>query len=329
MTALNAKMFMTPGDTKVAHVVPAQWGPYVDILAMLKANGELVYDTSDPAALDPGGGGPGAVRVFWSLVEIPSGRSWAAVAVFAEALGDASGGTDHLAEMLPGHIEHWERFRVVVRNYDAVVVHTPAMAQRVRPFVNIPVFVVPLGWAPDVWGKRPADRPRHSHYDLAWWGSPVGRRVEIFPQLETWCSAQGIRGVNLTGKFGRELIGTLDTVTAVVYVAHSKVASYSTWRLWQCLGADAPVISEPVGDGDAWPFTPDGDFTVVPWLDTLTAWSRLERAVAAARDGTLASTLPRRPSEMSPVKYTLDEVEFHFWRGVLTQARLAFEAHYG
>jgi hypothetical protein len=99
--------------------------------------------------------------------------------------------------------------------------------------------------------------------------------------------------------------------------------------LWQCLGANVPVISEPVGDGDAWPFTPDGDFTVVPWLDTLNAWGRLERAVAAARDGTLASTLARRPSEVSPSKFTLDEVEFHFWRGVLTQARLTFEARHG
>lgn len=299
----------------VQHVVPRQWGPYVDIVAVWEGAGATVIDPANDDAYRNHTLENRVVRVFWTLTPVPppSERTWAAVAVYVEALGDPT-------RMLPEHVEHWQRFLEVARDYDAIVVHTPAMARRLRAELRAPVFTIPLGWSPLTVGFGYGPR-RHVHHDLAWWGSPVGRRVELYDKLQQWCMAQGIRGVNLTGKFGRELIGALDGVACVVYVAHSKVESYSTWRLWQCLMADVPVVSEPAGLGDVWPFTWDTAYLrSVPFLDEAGGWEQLETEVRTLRTRALSGRL-YPPNLVAFTPETLNTT----WRAAAGQAFLAFE----
>lgn len=309
---------MTPGWQNIHHIVPRNWGPYVDIAAMWEAAGATVRDpaVADDYAHALGGG---VTRVYWSLVEIPppKERTHAAIAVYAEALCDCDG----WAAMLPEHAQHYQRFVDAVKNYDAIVVHTPAMARRMYERFHMPVFTIPLGWSPTTNGFG-YGRLRHTHHDVAWWGSPVGRRTSLYGELAQWCAAQNIRGIDLTGKFGRELIGALDGVACVVYVAHSKVQSYSTWRLWQCLMADVPVVSEPASLGDVWPFVWDTTYLrSVPFLDEPGGWEQLETEVRAVR---ARGTSEHRTYPSNIVNYTPESL-VSAWRGVAAQAYLAFE----
>lgn len=304
----------------IQHIVPAQWGPFVDIAAMWRMVGATVLDPASEAAYWNYALEDRLVRVFWSLAAVPppKSRTWAAVAVYAEALTDP--GNDKA--MLPQHVEHWIRFCEATRNYDAVVVHTPAMARRLRAELRLPVFVIPLGWSPITNGFGPSGPHRHVHHDVAWWGSPVGRRVDLYPQLARWCESQSVRAIDLTGKFGRELVGALDSVACVVYVAHSKVESYSTWRLWQTLMADVPVVSEPASLGDVWPFSWDTSYLrSVPFLDEPGGWEQLEVEVRTVR------TRARDKTRLYPaniVSFTPERTVVP-WGAAAAQAFLAFE----
>lgn len=302
----------------IQHIVPLQWGPYVDIAAMWGAAGATVRD---PTVADEFAHALNArvTRFYWSLAEVPPAaeRTHAAVAVYAEALHEGPAPWP----MLPQHTEHLIRFLEAARHYDAVVVHTPAMARRLRAEFRLPVFTIPLGWSPTTTGFGYGPR-RHVHHDIAWWGSPVGRRPELYDKLARWCAAQNIRGVDLTGKFGRELIGALDNVACVVYVAHSKVASYSTWRLWQCLAADVPVVSEPASLGDVWPFVWDTPYLrSIPYLDEPGGWEQLETEVRVLRTRGMPHD---RLYPANLVNYTPETLNTA-WRAAAAQAFLAFE----
>jgi hypothetical protein len=96
-------------------------------------------------------------------------------------------------------------------------------------------------------------RPRwHApkHYHFLYWGSAVGRRGMFVPFLKEHFGE--LLHVP-EGVFGRDLLALLDRSYASLYVAHSAVRSYSTWRLWQTLATSAAFVGEP---GDTWPFEP-------------------------------------------------------------------------
>jgi len=304
----------------VHHVVPLQWGPYVDVAAMWQAAGATVIDPASESAYWNHALRDRVTRVFWTLAPVPppKKRTWAAIAVYVEALVDAGRGD----RMLPQHAEHWLRFCEAIGNYDAVVVHTPAMARRLRTEVRVPVFTIPLGWSPHVVGIGPPGPRRHVHYDVAWWGSPVGRRVDLYAQLTSWAEAQSIRAINLTGTFGRELVGALDGVACVIHVQHSKVDSYSTWRLWQCLAADVPVVSEPASLGDVWPFEWDTPYLrSIPFLDEPGGWEQLEVEVRTTRNRA------RERARLYPdtLQVFMPDHLRVTWNAAIAQAFLAFE----
>lgn len=92
------------------------------------------------------------------------------------------------------------------------------------------------------------------HKVIEYHGSTVGRRSVLIPFLIQYLQPDL---VDLSGNFGRQLIGNIDTAAASLYVAHSDVFSFSTWRIWQTVSTSSCLISEP---GDTWPFEPGKHF---------------------------------------------------------------------
>jgi hypothetical protein len=149
------------------------------------------------------------------------------------------------ALLLPDHKREWKRFYEWAPRYDAAFGHTPWMVEQVSA-AGLPGHLFPLGWDPEVMGS-----PRWSvakQHDIVFYGSKVGKRAFVLPYFH---EKLGIYLKDISGMFGRTLTGALDTARASLYVAHSDVDSFSTWRLWQTAATSAALIAEP---GDMWPF---------------------------------------------------------------------------
>lgn len=94
-------------------------------------------------------------------------------------------------------------------------------------------------------GSPQWDRPKE--YATVFAGSTVGRRTTILPAL---CN---LLSLDLcTAVYGAALIDRMNASKTALYVAHSEVRSYSTWRIWQAFCSSAALATEP---GDWWPMT--------------------------------------------------------------------------
>jgi hypothetical protein len=161
--------------------------------------------------------------------------------------------------MLQPHVEALDRFRQLVWQFDVVFGHTPWMANQMTKFgANGEVF--PAGWSPSAMGVPRWAAPKHT--DLAYYGSMTGRRNLLVPYL---ASRFGDRYRDLTGSFGRSLIGSLEQSKASLYIAHSSVQSFSTWRTWQTICTSTAMILEG-NNLDVWPMTSD-HYLSLPELD--------------------------------------------------------------
>jgi hypothetical protein len=171
---------------------------------------------------------------------IPVDRKALLMPVYSEAL-DPSPET-----MLPDHVRDWKRFQDLAPYIDGVFAHTPWMAERVSEGVARPGFVLPVGWGPPmgnpVWKCE-------KRYDALFAGSMVGRRAVLLSALQRHL------GVDLcAGVYGPPLIDRMNVAKVTLYVAHSPVRSYSTWRIWQALCSSSALATEP---GDWWPLRED------------------------------------------------------------------------
>jgi hypothetical protein len=162
--------------------------------------------------------------------------------VYAEAIGDRN-------LMLPAHLEELNRLERAIdfEQYDATFAHTPWMREQLQKS-SCPSFLFPLGWDEDVYGFPGFDYPKM--HDYVYYGSAAGRRVTIIPFLK---EKLGSKIYDITGTFGKLALSEIDLARANLYISHSSVESYSTWRIWQTLGTSAAIVSEP---GDSWPLDP-------------------------------------------------------------------------
>lgn len=240
----------------VVHVIPETWGPFVDILASYRNVAARCFPwmnvvspevfagmKSSPAYQDPG-----VLFVLWTDDPRPgpkTERKALVAGVYSEAIGERNEAGELLG-MLPEHRAHFERFRAVQAEYDAVFAHTPWMQEQLAYLLEPPVYVVPVGWDPETMGRPRWTAPKF--VDYAYYGSGVGKRSMILPFLQ---GRLGKRLVDVTGSFGRDLLGKLDVARASLYVAHSDVRSFSTWRIWQTIATSAALVAE-VGT-DTWP----------------------------------------------------------------------------
>lgn len=287
----------------IVHVVPSAWGPFVDLRAGLQALSRRrpwthVITPEEFFAHARGDlwNDPDAWFVCWSLLDPgPKELRRCQVAhVYSEALDDDG------TKLLPDHLAHWHHFKNVAHNFDRVFTHTPKTAAIVARACD-PVFVLPFGYESSAMGEPRIDAPKQ--HGLLYYGSTVGRREILIPYLR---AALGSQLSDVCGIYGRALLGTLDTSRAALYVAHSEVSSFSTWRLFQTCATTAAMIAEP---GDAWPFAANVHYVEIPRMTISTAKSTVDtlRDLLSAPDH-LGQIAHRAHYEIGRT-FTMDHVE--------------------
>lgn len=250
----------SPDGLVIVHVIPDAWGPFVDIRACYLSQSRrrpwVHVITPDEYRARQNTwlwNDPGTTFVCWDLIDPGPKylRKSRVVHVYAEAL-DYNG-----MKLLPTHLDHWHLFKDMTVHFDAVLTHTPMTAEIVRR-VGVTTFVMPVGWDEAAMGS-PRVAPKFTGY--AYHGSMAGRRNVILPFLH---SSLGGLFKDVTGAFGRGLLGQIDVANASLYIAHSEVASFSTWRLWQVASTTAAIVAEaPLGGtADTWPFVGGGQHLV-------------------------------------------------------------------
>jgi len=191
---------------------------------------------------------PHTVYVLWTSMPAPNDEDrYSDDARHAEVYGVYSEALDiKPSRMLLQHRESWERYRTeCAPTYDAVLCHTPEIAYQINRATDRAAYVLPVGWNPQTMGRPDWKRPRSRRY--AFHGSPVGLRAKEYPELERECT-------NLTGLFGAALLKELRDTEATIYVPHSPVRSFSSWRLWQCVATGtAMVVPGMPWSLDVWP----------------------------------------------------------------------------
>lgn len=249
-------------------------GGYADLWASYRSVAQRVrwLDVRDESSIPSfeGWDDPARVVVCWTLRHLPLHRC-RAFCVYYEVM-------DPDVAQIPIEQRFWlELLKSVSRDYDGVFVHTPSMAKWVSAHVTKPVFVLPVGWEPRAMTPAltiPGDA-------IAVWGGYAPRRAGVTSALHERHPA--IKDIG--GRYGLALLNELAKCRAALYVAHSKVRSFSTWRLWQCLAADVPLIAEGITPLDTWPFIPGKHVVALDgWLDELDgrpAHDRLDAALAS------------------------------------------------
>lgn len=190
--------------------------------------------------------------VMWGFERpIPKTERRAKVSlVYSEAIGPEG-------LMLGAHQKMLLEFEKDKDLYDAVFGHTPWMAKTLRERTGLPGFTLPVGWDPEVSGTP--DWESEKKNPLIYYGSPAGKRKWIIPYFEE-IFGEHLRVAN--GSFWKELHLELNLSSASLYVAHSNVQSFSTWRIWQTLASSTVLIAE---DGlDTWPMERGRHFIPIP-----------------------------------------------------------------
>lgn len=236
---------------KIWHVITNQWGPFVDIRACYASLAERKPDlvgiiTPEQFPIAMREAGEDELFIVWGAPWIDPGpvtrRDCYVAGVWSEAL-DIDG-----SKMLPEHHAVYRKFLGVVENYDAIFAHTPTMRDLIAESADdVPAFVMPVGWDAAAMGAPRRDAPKFTQ--IAYRGSRIGRRETLIPILKAQFGANEL--VDMTGRFGRQLLGHLDCSAIDLYIAHSPVESFSTWRLWQAASTATTLVAEP---GDTWPF---------------------------------------------------------------------------
>jgi hypothetical protein len=270
------------------HVIPDDWGPYFDLRAcwrQLARRRPYVHVLSVREFHDCWAelkSDPQLFFIVWDLSTVygvaHNGRRCKLAHVYSEALDD-----DH-DKMLPAHVRVWALFKEIAPRLDCVFAHTPWMVSslnlfgmRATPFA----YVMPAGWDEAVMGT-PRWEARKLKM-LSWHGSMVGRREVINPYVSLSAHQRwGDTGYeDISGCYGRSLLGRLDNSNASLYIAHSEVRSFSTWRLWQVASTSAILIAEP---GDSWPFEPGKHYfgiTQFSLTNLREVWEEIVNAVSA------------------------------------------------
>ncbi len=226
-------------------VAPNTWGPYMDYFTGYSALARRVpwlsaISTTDyPAVFEANRNDAKILFVLWTTEPAPRPHQCLVTPIYAEAIDD------DVSKMLPEHILHWTVFGQYAPQYDAILVHTPNLVAPLNRGMSLPTFLFPAGWSPETMS---VPRGKRSTHKIAYWGSFAGRRQILIPLLK---HRLGDLLIDATGEFGLQLLSTLSDAAAALYIAHSNVWTFSTWRLWQGLAAKTAHIAEV---GDSWPF---------------------------------------------------------------------------
>lgn len=295
-----------PGTgARIIHVISDAWGPFVDIRAMYEALAErhpwthVISPAEFVARLrdwPEGYADPKTVFVLWEMIDPGPKhlRGCQVVHVFAEAMDE------NQDLVLPQHRAHWQTLRDRSVHYDAILAHTPWATEFVRKYTATPhVFTMPAGWDAGVMGTPRWRAPRHT--DVLYHGSFTGRREVFVPYL-----AGAVAGwKDATGAFGRGLLGQLDTAAVSLYIAHSTVRSFSSWRIWQVASTAAAMVIE--GECDVWPLTSEA-YVQLPRLTSANARGFARELERISEDTEMLRARAKAAHEIAR-RFTVDQVE--------------------
>lgn len=226
-------------------VIPNTNGPFVDIYSCYSKLARD-YRWLDVISPDLFGSALAQMRddnvvfMHWAhggLTEsvLPRDRMALVLPVYSEALDCDP------AVMLYDHFRDWQTFQAVSEHLDGFFAHTPRMVESISDATGLDGFLLPVGWDP-VMGTPEWDRRKN--HDSLFAGSMVGRRHDLLSRL------RGHIHIDLCTLYGPPLIDRMNAAKTTLYVAHSLVSSYSTWRIWQALCSSSALTTEP---GDWWP----------------------------------------------------------------------------
>jgi hypothetical protein len=287
-------------ETRVhyAQIIPAGWGAHTDIHAIYThfASRCPWISVWAPSSIPPEVWASNRVVAFlWARTAVPERRVARTALIYSEAIGDPE-------LMLPAHVKEFRDTRGECKRgmYDAICGHTPWMAKKLHELTGLRSFVLPVGWDEATLGVPHFDAPKDR--DLVWYGSTAGKRILLMPYLK---QRLGNLLQDASGSFGRILLATLDRSRASLYVAHSDVDSFSTWRIWQSLATSSALIMEP---GDCWPLDPKRHAVQIPritWTNVEAVADELSRIIHGGVD---LLAVARRAHEEVAREYTCENV---------------------
>lgn len=161
-------------------------------------------------------------------------------------------------KMLNGHMR-WLRDVKATQfsQADGFLCHTPWMAQRVSEGTGLPGHVLPVGY--DAVLGEP-DLKAEKDHRFTYNGVMAGKRSWLVPAMR---EAMGVSFKDATGQWMRQLNATLNASCASLYLTHSDVHSFSTFRIWQTMASSAALIAE--SGRDCWPMT-ESMYVPIPTL---------------------------------------------------------------
>jgi hypothetical protein len=144
---------------------------------------------------------------------------------------------------------------------DGLFCHTPWLCEMMK-VDGVPAHVLPVGWDPVVMGSPDfAQVKSRGFMNLAQSsGHHAAKRAWAVPMMK---EALGDRFFEGTGLWGKRVPSTLNDCVAYLYISHSDIQSFSTFRTWQAVASSAALIAE--GGRDCWPMEED-DYVPIPTL---------------------------------------------------------------
>jgi hypothetical protein len=221
----------------------------------------------------------------------PEDRKAIYTRVFSEALDD------DLDNMIGYHRNWLNSAQRNLRHMDAAFGHTPWMAGRLEQN-GVPGYVLPMGWDPLVLGRPNWDIPKRHRFTYV--GAMAGKRAWLVPGMQ---GALGEDMHHATDVWGADFIARLNASVANLYLSHSDIHSFSTFRIWQTLSSSAAMIAEK--GRDCWPME-EGMYIGVPTI-TRANGPQVARTIAAIPDSVYASAA-RKLHEGLAADFTFEKV---------------------
>lgn len=201
-------------------------------------------------------------------------------------------------KMLPEHAGVWSGWSKTAHEYDMVLGATPFVAAELKRRVNVTAEVFPVGWEP-LFGSP--DWTMSKDHTFVYYGSPIGKRTWAIPAVSR---ILGDRFVDKTGTFFG-ISASLRHSIATLYVAHSDIDTFNTWRIWHAMPAGAAMVGEE--KADLWPLESGVHTVQIPTItpeNVETVAGRLKMILS--EPSILAEAARRAWSEIAP-GFTVDK----------------------
>lgn len=169
------------------------------------------------------------VYILWHDQKVPPDRKCKIVIHYSEMVGDI-GTFDAQKDMLKTFIDK-------INTYDAILVHSLTAKDYLKQYAKN-VEYIPIGYDQNVYGKPNFDTPKE--YEMVFYGSPVGRRIEIVKYLQSHFKDK----LHTTSLFGKERQELLNKTRINLMIPWAKSCSFTSMRLYQSIGSSATLLTE-------------------------------------------------------------------------------------